>query len=169
MDDSRTSHGMAELSLTREEVLAGEIAYEWLQHYERVDFLQGSNDPLHQILANIEALDGVICCTGQYIEDERKRMRGMIEALVEVAGSDAEPIVTLLEPSVHERLPTFLDNLHAARRLIAHARLQVQSYPALVAQREVPRHEPADFRVHLQPDADTAYGLDTDTIGAEDA
>ena len=73
---------------------------------------------------------------------------------------------------MYERLPTFLDNLHTARRLIAYAHLQVQSYPALVAQREVPRHDPADFRVHLQPDADTAYGLDTDTMsadGAEDA
>ena len=53
-----------------------------------MDFLQGSNNPLHQILANIEALDGVICCMGQYIEDKRKRMRVMIEALVDVAGSD---------------------------------------------------------------------------------
>ena len=93
----------------------------------------------------------------------------MIKALVEVAGPNANPIVTLLEPSVHERLPTFLDNLHAACHLIAYAHMQVQSYPALVAQRDVPCHAPADFRIHLQPDADTAYGLDTDTTGVEDA
>ena len=159
---------MAETPVVSAEDPNGEIAFEWATHYERIDFLQGSNDPLHQILANIEALDGVICCTGRYIEEERARMKAMIEALVEVAGSDADPIVTLLEPSVHVRLPAFLSNMHDARRLIAYARTQVKSYPALVAPRDVPRNAPADFRVHLQPDVDTIYGLNTDSTGVED-
>ena len=95
-------------------------------------------------------------------------MQGMIEALVKVAGSDANPIVVLLEPSMHVCLPTLLFNMHATRHLIAHACMQVQPYPALVDQWAVPWNAAANFCICLQPDADTAYGLDTDTTGAKD-
>ena len=41
----------------------------------------------------------------------------------------------------------------------------MQSYPALVDQRAVPCNADVDFRVRVQPAADTTYGLDTDTTG----
>ena len=101
----------------------GEIGFEWLTHNERIHFLQHSADSFHQILANIESLDGAICSLGQLLEDEQARIQGMIDALVEVAGPNTDPIVVLLEPSVHVRLPTLISNMHAARQLIAHAHL----------------------------------------------
>ena len=157
---------MAGIPLVMVEDPDGEIAFEWLTHTERIDFLQCSADPLHQILTNIKALNGAICSMGQYLEDEQARIQGMIDALVEVAGPNADPIVVLLELSVHVRLPTLISNMHTSHQLIPHAHLQVKACPALVDQRAVPCNADVDFCIHLQPAADTAYGLDTDTTGA---
>ena len=118
---------------------------EWIAHTEHIQALQSSVDPLHQILTNIKDLNGTLCSLGQLLEDEHMRTLEMIEALADTAGPMAAQLVTLLEPTAYSRLPTLIFNMHTARRVLAHARLQVQSYPDLVDRQAVPRDTGANF------------------------
>jgi hypothetical protein len=145
---------------------------EWIAHCEHVLFLQSSADPLHNILANIEALDGEICTLGQYLESEQLRIQTIIESLVEGMGPCALPVVALLQPTADYRLPALILKMRATRRIIAHARLQVLAYPELVDHQDVPINADVDFRVRVvdlfPPSNDTDHGLDaaaSDEVG----
>ena len=119
---------------------------EWITHTEHIQALWRSVDPLHQILANIKDLDGTLCSLGQLLKDEHTRTLKMIKALADTAGPMAAQLVTLLEPMAYSCLPTLIFNMHTACRVLAHARLQVQSYPDLVDHRQaVPRDTGANF------------------------
>ena len=138
---------------------------EWIAHTDHIHTLWSLADPLHHILANIEERNGTICSLGKLLEDEHERFTAMIDVLIKVAGTTADPIVTLLELMAYAHLPTLILNMHAACRVIAHACLQVQSYPDLVDHWAVPCNAGADFHVPDPPATVPDHTLDTDTSG----
>jgi hypothetical protein len=138
---------------------------EWIAHTEHIQVLRRSDNPLHQILANIEDLDGTLCALGQLLEDEHARSLEMLDTLADTAGPMATTLTTLLELMAYSRLPTLLFNMHTARRVLAHARLQVQSYPDLVDRRAVPRNAGEDFRVPDPPAVAPAPTSDINAFG----
>ena len=88
---------------------------EWIAHTEHIQALWGSNNPLCQLLANIEDLDGTLCALGQMFEDEHERFIEMIDALTNTAGPLAATFASLIELMAYVRIPTLLLNLHTAR------------------------------------------------------
>ena len=138
---------------------------EWIAHTEHIQALQSSVNPLHQILANIEDLDGTLCSLGQLLKDEHACSLEMIKALADTAGPMAATLATLLKLMAYSRLPTLIFNMHTAHRVLAHARLQVQSYPDLVDRWAVPRNAGADFRVPNPPATVPAHTSDTNASG----
>ena len=125
---------------------------EWVAHTEYIQVLWSSDDPLLQLLANIEDIDGTLCALGQHLEDEHMYSLEMIDALDDTADSLAGAIVHLLEQTAHSRLPTLISHMHTACHMLAYACMQVQAFPDLVAHWAVPRNTNADFRV-LDPPA----------------
>ena len=84
---------------------------EWIAHTEHIQALWCSDNPLCQLLTNIEDLDGTLCSLGQLFEDEHKRFLEMIEVLADIAGPT---LVSLIELMAYTCLPTLLFNLHTA-------------------------------------------------------
>ena len=158
-----TTHMMADDSDDESEP-SSEWMEQWRARTDRIAALESSDNPLQQLLANIEVLDSTLCLMGQMLMDEHDRFIAMIEALTEVAGPETSlPLVALLEPMAHARLPTLILNMHAARRMVTHARMQVQAYPDLVDRRDIPSNAGADFNQHAvdPPATETLDGLDT--------
>ena len=124
---------------------------EWIAHTEYIQALQSSDDPLLQLLANIEDLDGTLCALGQLLEDEHMCLLEMINALANTAGPLAGTLVCLLEQTAHSHLPTLIFNMHTARHVLAHAHMQVQAYPDLVDHQAVLCNAGVDFGVPDPP------------------
>ena len=118
---------------------------EWIAHTEYIQALWNSNDPLLQLLANIEDLDGTLCALGQLLEDEHMHFLEMINALDDTADSLAGTIVHLLEQTAHSHLPTLISHMHTAYHVLAYARMQVQAFPDLVDHQAVPHNASANF------------------------
>ena len=87
---------------------------EWIAHTEHIQALWSSDNPLHQLLANIEDLDGTLCSLGQLLEDKHTHFLEMIDALADTAGPMMATPVSLLEPMTYSHLPTLIFNMHTA-------------------------------------------------------
>ena len=70
-----------------------------------------SNDTWQDIINNVEALEDTICMVGEYVESELTFSSSFLAMVKDMTG-DANPLVTLLQPSVNERLPSILSNLY---------------------------------------------------------
>ena len=90
-------------------------------------------EPWHEILNNVAALEDAICMVGQYLVIELEHSASFIVMLRDIAGADASPLETILQPAVNKRLPAILFNLYNAHQQIVHIRQQLQAYPELVA------------------------------------
>ena len=124
---------------------------EWTSQTEYIQVLRSSTDPLLQLLANIEHLDGTLRGLGQCLEDARTYSLEMIEALDDTTDSLAVAIVRLLDQTAHTRLPTLIGHAQTARHVLAYARLQVTAFPDLVDRRSVPRNMNAESPVFDPP------------------
>ena len=120
---------------------------EWVAHTEYIQVLRSSDDPLLQILANIEDVDGTLCALGQCLEDKRTFSLEMIDALDDTDDFLAVATMSFLEQTANSRLPTLLGHMHNARHVFAYARTQVQSFPNLVTCQDVLCTTNEDFRV----------------------
>ena len=158
-----TMHMMAD-DFDEESKPSSEWIEQWRAHTDCIAALESSDNPLQQLLANIEVLDSTLCLMGQMLMEEHDRFIAMIEPLTEVARPETSfPLVALLEPMAFARLPTLILNMHAARRMVTHARMQVQAYPDLVDCQDIPCNAGADFNQHVidPPVTGTLDGLDT--------
>ena len=100
--------------------------FEWVVHKEYIQVLQSSNDPLLQILANIEDVNGTLCTLGQCLEDERTFSLGMIAALEDYIAECLEvATMSFLEQTVNSCLPTLIGHLHTTCHALAYAKAQV--------------------------------------------
>ena len=107
---------------------------EWVAHQEYIRVLWRSNDPLFQIAANIETIDGTLCGIGQRLEDERTFASEMFDALEDdTADFLAVATRSLLAQIANTRISTLIGQIQVVRHLLAYARAQVQSFPTLVA------------------------------------
>ena len=79
-----------------------------------------SDDPWHSILENVVALEGLVCTAGEFVEVELSHCTSFIVMLKDIGGANANPLVTLLQPAVDERLPVILFQLYIARRQLVH-------------------------------------------------
>ena len=96
---------------------------EWATHMEYIRVLRSSADPLLQLLANIEDLDGTLCALGQRLEDVHTYSLEMIAALDDTPDSLAVAIVRLLDQTAHSCLPTVIGHMQTAHHVLAYARL----------------------------------------------
>ena len=97
-----------------------------------------------QIIINVEALDDAICMVGEFAESELSFSASFLAMVKELTGAE-NPLTTLLQPSVNERIPAILFQLYVVRRQIAHIHQQLASYPALVEYPPMPRAVTIDF------------------------
>ena len=79
----------------------------------------------------MEALDDAICMVGEFVESELSFSASFLAMVKDLTGAE-NPLATLLQPSVNERIPVILFNLYVVRQQIVHIRQQLQSYPETV-------------------------------------
>ena len=125
---------------------------EWVAHQEYMRVLWRSNNPLFQISANIETIDGTLCGIGQHLEDECTFALEMFEALEDdTADFLAVATRSLLAQIANTRLPTLLGQIRVIRHLLAYAWAQVQSFPTLVASQDFLCTTNPEFIVTVPP------------------
>ena len=134
-----------EAALTPEESQGVSTAAEYFQA------LRSSINPLPQLLATIEDSDVVLCALGQLLEDKLKCFLEWITILADSDRPLAGTLVHLLALVAYSRFPTLIVNMHTARYVLAHARMQVQAYPDLLDRREVLRTAVEGFQVREPP------------------
>ena len=106
---------------------------EWVAHKEYIRTLRSSNNPLSQILSNIEEIDGTVCALGQHLEDKHMFSLEMFDALEDdTADFLAVATRSFLEQLANSCLPPLIGHLCNVRHMLAYAREQVQAFPTLV-------------------------------------
>ena len=124
----------------------------WAVHQEYIQELHRLDDPLLHILVNIEEADETLCSIGIGLEDERTFSLGMITALEDYpAECLAVATMDLCGHTANVRLPNLICYLHTTCHALAYARVQVQSFPTVVALQDVLRNTNADFRIFVLP------------------
>ena len=66
------------------------------------------------IMNNVEALDDTICMVGECAESELAFSASFLAMVKELTGAE-NPLMTLLQSSVNERIPVILFNLYVVR------------------------------------------------------
>ena len=117
----------------------------------------------------MEALDDAICTVGELAESELSFSSSFLAMVKDMTGAE-NPLASLLQPSVSERIPAILFQLYIVRRQIAHIRQQLASYPAPVEYPPMPRAVTIDFsrpidaplNVEVHIDTEDGHGSDTE-------
>ena len=121
---------------------------EWAAHQEYIRGLWSSDDPLLQILANIEDINGTLYTLGQHLVDVHMFSLEMFDALEDdTADFLAVATRSLLEQIANTRLPTLIRHMCNVHHILAYAWVQVQSFPTLVACPDLLCNMNEDFRV----------------------
>ena len=124
--------------------------------------------PWLAISDNVDALEDAICMVGQYVAAELEHSAAFIAMLQDIAGVDARPLVTILQPAVDKQLPVILFNLYNACRQVAHIRQQLQSYPEWVAFQPLSSSVTIDFSLRNDPAPDVSGQNDPEDVHGSD-